>query len=376
MLADFAITKPTVGGSSGTWGTELNAALDVLVAHPGIKVVADADAKAAYVPLLGQVLLQADTGKLYKCTNATGPVWVEVGITDGVLTSQGDILIQGASSPARLGIGTAGQILTVNAGATAPEWKTVGASPLTTKGDVYVYGSADARLPVGTNGQVLTADSAQALGVKWATGGGFNGIPETTFTTPTVAGFAASRAGTGTFANITMGVRMTAPGTTTNTNSLIYLVDSITEGTAGYRATARIRRHTPLVSWGMMGLILRNSADSKAVIYVIGKDTVTGFHRNTYSNDTTWASVTELAGWYELDFWIRVHDDLTNRKIFVSRYGDYWQQIYTEAHDTYVAPDQVGVLINPNFGSTVEAPNVQADTGMDVYSWQLESLSA
>ena len=85
-MADFAITKPTVGGSSGTWGTELNAALDVLVAHPGIKVVSDATAKAAYVPLLGQVILQADTGTLYKCTNATGPVWAEVGgnpVTNG-----------------------------------------------------------------------------------------------------------------------------------------------------------------------------------------------------------------------------------------------------------------------------------------------------
>lgn len=136
MLADFAITKPTVGGSSGTWGTELNAALDVLVAHPGIKVVADADAKAAYVPLLGQVILQADTGVLYKCTNATGPVWAEIG-------------------PA----------------ATAD-------STLTTKGDLLVYGSALSRLGVGTDGQVLTADSGQTLGVKWAAAsGGGGGYP-------------------------------------------------------------------------------------------------------------------------------------------------------------------------------------------------------
>lgn len=92
-MADFAWTKPTVGGSSGSWGTELNAILDILVAHPGIKVVADATAKAAYVPLLGQLLLQADTGALYKCTNATGPVWAEVG-QNGIPTG-----------------GTAGQIL-------------------------------------------------------------------------------------------------------------------------------------------------------------------------------------------------------------------------------------------------------------------------
>ena len=42
------------------------------------------------------------------------------------------------------------------------------ASPLTTKGDLYGFNTDDARIPVGTNGQVLTADSAQALGLKWA----------------------------------------------------------------------------------------------------------------------------------------------------------------------------------------------------------------
>ena len=41
-------------------------------------------------------------------------------------------------------------------------------SPLTTKGDIYTYSTADARLAIGTNGDVLTADSAQTTGVKWA----------------------------------------------------------------------------------------------------------------------------------------------------------------------------------------------------------------
>lgn len=42
------------------------------------------------------------------------------------------------------------------------------ASPLTTKGDVWGYDSADNRIPIGTNGYVLTADSTQTLGLKWA----------------------------------------------------------------------------------------------------------------------------------------------------------------------------------------------------------------
>ena len=53
-----------------------------------------------------------------------------------------------------------------------------GSSPLTTKGDLYGFSTLDARIPIGTNNQVLTADSAQALGLKWATLAAttFNGV--------------------------------------------------------------------------------------------------------------------------------------------------------------------------------------------------------
>ncbi len=47
-----------------------------------------------------------------------------------------------------------------------------GASPLTTKGDIYTYSTLDTRLPVGTNGQVLSADSTAATGLKWITASG------------------------------------------------------------------------------------------------------------------------------------------------------------------------------------------------------------
>ena len=40
-------------------------------------------------------------------------------------------------------------------------------SPLTTKGDIHTYDSADARLPVGTDGQALVSDSAETTGLKW-----------------------------------------------------------------------------------------------------------------------------------------------------------------------------------------------------------------
>jgi hypothetical protein len=45
-------------------------------------------------------------------------------IAKSTVTTAGDIIFRNGSVPTRLGIGTAGQVLTVNSGATAPEWAT------------------------------------------------------------------------------------------------------------------------------------------------------------------------------------------------------------------------------------------------------------
>ena len=90
-----------------------------------------------------------------------------------------------------LPIGTAGQVLRVNSGATAPEWATTAdQTPLTTKGDLFGFDTADARIPIGTNGHILTADSTQALGLKWAAAAA-GGLPNSTSFTATPTGFAA-----------------------------------------------------------------------------------------------------------------------------------------------------------------------------------------
>jgi hypothetical protein len=82
-----------------------------------------------------------------KDTNATqfydGAAWVNLDTTGMVnpMTTTGDVIYSSSgSTPARLGIGTAGQVLTVNSGATAPEWATPASTTLPA---FSAYGSAN-----------------------------------------------------------------------------------------------------------------------------------------------------------------------------------------------------------------------------------------
>jgi hypothetical protein len=60
-------------------------------------------------------------------TYYTGSTWANLdttGMTNPMTTTGDTIYSSSGSTPARLGIGTAGQVLQVNSGATAPEWAT------------------------------------------------------------------------------------------------------------------------------------------------------------------------------------------------------------------------------------------------------------
>lgn len=99
------------------------------------------------------------------------------------LTTKGDIMAFDTDAN-RVPVGTNDQVLTADsAQSLGVKWATVpGGDPLTTKGDVFTFDTDAQRLAVGTNGQVLTADSAEATGIKWATpaGGGSKVISDTT----------------------------------------------------------------------------------------------------------------------------------------------------------------------------------------------------
>lgn len=80
----------------------------------------------------------------------------------------GDRLVESSRFDAIAPLGSTGQVIKHD----GTQWKAdtaSGASPLTTKGDLYTFTTVDARLPVGANGLVLKADSTQATGLAWGT---------------------------------------------------------------------------------------------------------------------------------------------------------------------------------------------------------------
>ncbi len=114
-------------------------------------------------------------------------------IDKSTATAKGDLLgFSAAATPARVGVGTDGQVLTADsAQSTGVKWALPGtsgailASTLTTKGDLVVATgpSTPARIGVGLNGQVLTADTTTATGLSWQTvsgGSGGSGISSIT----------------------------------------------------------------------------------------------------------------------------------------------------------------------------------------------------
>jgi hypothetical protein len=104
------VTSPiTGGGSSGAVTIGINAATTSVV---GAVQLSDSTSTTS------SVLASTPTA-----TKAAYDL-ADAAIAKSTVTTAGDIIYRNATVPVRLGIGTAGQVLTVNTGATAPEWKT------------------------------------------------------------------------------------------------------------------------------------------------------------------------------------------------------------------------------------------------------------
>jgi len=185
------------------------------------------------------------------------------------LTTQGDTLYGGASGAGtRLAIGTAGQVLTVNAGATAPQWSTpttgtvtsvglsapaiftVTNSPVTSSGTLTLSYSGTA-LPVANGGTNATSAGITAFNnITGYTASGATGTTSTNIVFSTSPTLVTPTLGVASATSINK-VAFTAPAT----SATLTLVDGSTLATSGAFSTTLTATGTTTVTLPTTGTL-------------------------------------------------------------------------------------------------------------------------
>jgi hypothetical protein len=109
-ITGITATSPLTGG--GTSGAVTVGIQDALTTQKGAVQLSDSTSTTSSILAATPTAVKA----AYDLANGA--------IAQTTVTTAGDILYRNATVPVRLGIGTAGQVLQVNSGATAPEWAT------------------------------------------------------------------------------------------------------------------------------------------------------------------------------------------------------------------------------------------------------------
>lgn len=238
---------------------------------------------------------------------------------------------------------TNNQVLKYNS--TTGRWENgaggAGASPLTTKGDLYGFSTLDARIPVGADGTVLTADSTQALGVKWAAVSGTGTV--TTVSVVTANGVSGSVANPTTTPAITLTLGAITPTTVNSitlsgsaTPTLAVTGTSAISGTNTGDQTITLTGEVTGSGTGSFAATLTNSAVIGKVLtgYVSGAGTVA-------ATDTILQAIQKLNG-----------NDATNANLtgVITSVGNATSIASQTGTGTKFVVDTSPTLVTPNIG--------------------------
>lgn len=223
--AGTAITMSNGSATTITVNTGLFAAGDIVTIINLGAGVCTITAGTATVTTSGSLALAQNQGGVLRFTSASAAIFFQFatpasgdieGVTAGTgisgggtsgtvtitnamateITAKGDLIVgTGNATFDNLPVGTNGYTLVADSSVspTGLKWAAPAASPLTTKGDLYTFGTADARQAVGGDYGFLQALASATNGIQWNSGSWTTYTPtftasSGTFTTTTVAG--------------------------------------------------------------------------------------------------------------------------------------------------------------------------------------------
>jgi len=219
----------------------------------------------------------------------------------GITQAAGDVLYSDGSNIQKLAIGTASQVLTVNSGATAPEWATASGGS--------GGGAAEAQSTAITNATSWTDASVVPIGT------GAN------------AGFSKTQDNTKGFINVQClggGVvtRMLSPTIKPSTG-------------ADFDIVARINSFIPGDTFGASGIYILNGADTKSISFgiVTGSSQNPEFAKQQWTADTFDSEVFSGGSSWYLTQWrgfMRIKRVSTTFSFLVSMDGLAWYTLFTD----------------------------------------------
>jgi hypothetical protein len=184
--------------------------------------------------------------------------------------------------------------------------------------------------------------------------------PLLTLTNPTTQSFAWVNQGTAA-ASTTSDALVLSDATHSGDNVRVY---KKTAPSTPYTITVGFFKGQGSVDFVSEGLTFRESSSGKLATCTILESTGTKVGVSKYTNPTTFSANYTTMGWTPGTLaWLRISDDGTNRKCLVSNDGTNWTQIHSVGRTDFLTADEVGLLMNFNFG-------VSATFYMTVLSWQ------
>lgn len=162
----------------------------------------------------------------------------------------------------------------------------------------------------------------------------------------------------------------------------IYLLDPLHSGTSirmmvmsvpspPFTVTAYLIPALWHMSYNAAGLVWRESSSGKVV--------TAGFraaqygpsysaYAMRYNSPTSYNSTQFFADMPDIPRWIRLEDDGTNRKTYLSVDGDHWILIDSISRTNFMTPNQVGFFLNADGSATFGD-----DCGLHLLSWEVTS---